>query len=309
MSDPGDLIGLMHKNSKTGHSEFLPPYWWPTNHEPIVLFLDELNRARPEILQSIMDLTLNKTLAGRHLPEGSIVTAAINEGDEYQITDLDPCLVSRFNVYEFVPAVQDWLVWASESERIDKRVISFIQRFPEMLDSNGVQEYDSSLGLGLNKTPDRRGWHKVSELIKPIAAMQDIHIKMIAGIVGITAAMNFKKSLETLSKVPIEQLLLNQFQKCEKQLDTFHLQDFIFMNEQIIYWLNGSNYEENQKPTILLNLHDYLVYLKKKKFQEAVAHLASMLENPKFSKVTSFVLVESDQIMNELVDYIENIKL
>ncbi len=48
MSDPGDLIGLMHKDEETGRSVFLPPYWWPVDGRPIVLFLDELNRARPE---------------------------------------------------------------------------------------------------------------------------------------------------------------------------------------------------------------------------------------------------------------------
>ncbi len=49
MSDPGDLIGLPNKNEKTGNTEFLPPYWFPTDNQPIVLFLDEVNRARPEI--------------------------------------------------------------------------------------------------------------------------------------------------------------------------------------------------------------------------------------------------------------------
>ncbi len=47
MSDPGDLIGLPNKNEKTGKTEFLPPYWFPIDNKPIVLFLDELNRARP----------------------------------------------------------------------------------------------------------------------------------------------------------------------------------------------------------------------------------------------------------------------
>ena len=56
MSDPGDLIGIPHKNEKTGHTEFMPPYWFPTDDMPVVLFLDELNRARPEVLQTIMDL-------------------------------------------------------------------------------------------------------------------------------------------------------------------------------------------------------------------------------------------------------------
>lgn len=64
MSDPGDLIGLLNKNGTTGKTEFMLPYWFPTDGKPVVLFLDELNRARPEILQTIMDLALNRTLAG-----------------------------------------------------------------------------------------------------------------------------------------------------------------------------------------------------------------------------------------------------
>ncbi|ETX07371.1 MAG: hypothetical protein ETSY2_11590, partial [Candidatus Entotheonella gemina] len=76
MSDPGDLIGLMHKEEHTGRSIFLPPYWWPVDGQPIVLFLDELNRARPEILQSVHELALNKTLAGKQLPPGSVVISA-----------------------------------------------------------------------------------------------------------------------------------------------------------------------------------------------------------------------------------------
>ena len=92
MSDPGDLIGLPHKDEATGKTDFMPPYWFPTDGKPIVLFLDELNRARPEILQTIMDLALNRKLAGRKLPEGSRIIAAVNEGDQYQLTDLDPAL-------------------------------------------------------------------------------------------------------------------------------------------------------------------------------------------------------------------------
>ena len=54
MSDPGDIIGLPHKNEQTGKTEFMPPYWFPTDGKPVCLFLDELNRARPEILQTVM---------------------------------------------------------------------------------------------------------------------------------------------------------------------------------------------------------------------------------------------------------------
>lgn len=117
MSDPGDLIGLPTKNEATGKTDFMPPYWFPTDGKPIVLFLDELNRARPEVLQTVMDLTLNRRLAGRALPQGSRVIAAVNDGEEYQLTDLDPALVSRFNIYQFRPTAEEWLLWASKKQR------------------------------------------------------------------------------------------------------------------------------------------------------------------------------------------------
>lgn len=124
MSDPGDLIGLPHKDEATGKTVFMPPYWFPTDGKPVVLFLDELNRARPEILQTIMDLALNRKLAGRPLPEGSRIISAVNDGEEYQLTD--PALVSRFNIYNFKPTVGEWLLWASQAG-IDKNVLNFIE--------------------------------------------------------------------------------------------------------------------------------------------------------------------------------------
>jgi len=232
MSDPGDLIGLMHKNEQTGHSEFLPPYWWPTENKPIVLFLDELNRARPEILQSVQDLSLNKTLAGKELPKGSIVISAVNEGEEYQLTDLDPALVSRFNLYEFAPTVEDWLLWADD-KGIDARVIGFIQKNHHFLDPEDIFDNQDHLstGSGLNKTPDRRAWEKVSNLIKRLDDISELHIKIIAGIVGIKAAMSFKKSLETTLKVSPEQLMLN-WNKYKGMLKSFKLKDLIFKNRR-----------------------------------------------------------------------------
>ena len=96
------------RGMETGKTIFMPPYWFPTDNQPVVLFLDELNRARPEILQTIMDLALNRKLAGRELPAGSRIVSAVNDGEEYQLTDLDPALVSRFNIYNFRPTIGEW---------------------------------------------------------------------------------------------------------------------------------------------------------------------------------------------------------
>jgi len=196
MSDPGDLIGLPHFNEQSGLTDFMPPYWFPLDNKPVVLFLDELNRARPEVLQTIMDLALNKKLAGRPLPEGSRIVSAVNCGDEYQLTDLDPALVSRFNIYHFVPDVEDWLLWAKKND-IDSRVIAFIKNHPEELDGTSATQSNQN---NLFKTPDRRGWEKVSRIITGIENFKPFHVKLISGIVGRQSALNFitsQNSVET----------------------------------------------------------------------------------------------------------------
>ncbi|MHB1423659.1 MAG: AAA family ATPase [Gemmataceae bacterium] len=308
MSDPGDLIGLMHKDEQTGRSIFLPPYWWPMDGRPIVLFLDELNRARPEILQSVHELALNKTLAGKRLPEGSIVVSAVNEGDEYQLTDLDPALVSRFNLYEFAPTVEDWLLWAAENG-MDERVITFIQQNNQYLDGDekAGDEVQLTAHAGLVKTPDRRAWVKVANFIKPLERIEDLHIKIIAGMVGTSAAMMFKKSLVRALPVAPEQVLL-QLDKYKKRLKNLSLQDLVLLNEQMALWLNSGRCPPGKENKARTNLLGYMKFLQSTQQREAVAHLASLLENPKFAKAMAFA-AESLPLVELLSDYVKGIKV
>lgn len=308
MSDPGDLIGLMHKDETTGRSVFLPPYWWPVDDRPIVLFLDELNRARPEVLQSVHELALNKTLAGKRLPEGSVVISAVNEGDEYQLTDLDPALVSRFNLYEFAPTVQDWLVWAAENG-VDGRVLSFIQQNNPYLDGDeksGVEDWQAA-HAGLVKTPDRRAWVRVSGFIKPLERLDDRHIKIIAGMVGTSAALLFKKSLARTLPVTAEQVLL-QLDRCKKKLKELPLQELVLLNEQLVLWLNAGRCPQGKEDKARANLLGYMKFLQGDEQREAVAHLASLLESRKFEKALAFA-AESLAVVELLSDYVKGIKV
>lgn len=303
MSDPGDLIGLLHKEEKTGRSIFLPPYWWPPADQPIVLFLDELNRARPEILQAVQDLTLNRTLAGKTLPAGSIVISAVNEGDEYQLTDLDPALVSRFNVYEFVPTVEDWLVWATENA-LDDRVITFIQKQRGFLDAASPTVEDSFEHAGLIKTPDRRAWVRVSNFLRPHTHIEEIHIKIIAGMVGVQAATAFREHLVDNLFSP-DQILL-QFSKYRDQITKLPLHILVTLNERLLLWLNNKHYSEKDKTKIHKNLLAYLKMLKKNKQQEAIAHFTSLAQNNQFEKAMNFI-AESVDLIEFLSDYLASI--
>jgi len=306
MSDPGDLIGLLHKDESTGRSIFLPPYWWPEPDQAVVLFLDELNRARPEILQAVQDLTLNKTLAGKALPPGSIVVAAVNEGEEYQLTELDPALVSRFNLYEFAPTVEDWLLWAAQ-QGIDSRVMDFIQQHPEHLDGEDPDTDVAVARAGLIKTPDRRAWAKVATFIHSHRDLEDIHFKVIAGIVGSPASLAFRQSLATQGGLTPEQVLL-QFSRHRNKFKSYDIQDWAILNERILLWLSAGHCPDDRADMARKNLLSYLQYLHKAKQQESIAHFASLVQGPKFSTAMAFV-AESMDLIDFLSEYLEAIEV
>jgi len=303
MSDPGDLIGLMTKNEKTGQSEFMPPFWWPMNKKPVVLFLDELNRARPEILQSVMDLTLNRTLAGKSLPDGSRIVSAVNEGEEYQLTDLDPALVSRFNIYQFAPTLEDWLLWANKNS-LDQRVIDFVQKNSEFLDGDPkLADGDStSFGADLTPKPDRRAWHRVSNALESVQQFQPMHVKVVAGIVGINAAMAFSKSVKNSHLLSAEDVLL-RFGKAKSKIKAMETHQLVGLNDRIVMRIEKGKFKAAEKKKVLKNFNAYVELLLKESQAESVAHLASLLERPKFEKTAQFLLADAD-ILSVMVEYI-----
>lgn len=302
MSDPGDLLGLPRFNEETGHTEFMPPYWFPTDDTPVVLFLDELNRARPEVLQPIMDLTLNRKLAGRSLPKGSRIISAVNDGDEYQVTDLDPALVSRFNVYEFCPQVTDWLLWASKND-VDERVIRFIENNREFLDSDGV-DYDYT---GLEKTPDRRGWKRVSDLIKNQQTLTDTDKKIVAGVIGVKATSKFFETLSKTNSISAAELLLNDFTKSVKVLGKYSTPEFAVLNDGVFRFIESEKYDFSKKSIVADNLKKYFNYLETKNMRESQAHFANMFSSPQYPKTILFVLEECDELYTKVTEFVKSI--
>lgn len=284
MSDPGDLIGLPQRDTLQGRTTFMPPWWFPIEERPIVLFLDELNRARPEVLQTIMDLTLNRTMAGHRLPDGSRIIAAVNDGEEYQLTDLDPALVSRFNVYEFSPTVEEWLLWATKNG-IDSRVIEFIQENPTMLD----ESCDTKLDQGFGKSPDRRGWEKVSNIIKGKKELSAIYKKTIGGIVGLQATAAFFRSFSNNRVISASDILLN-YSEYKVAIRGYKLHEIAILNESICRFFESENGDNIDATKVAGNLTDYLDSFVKEKEKESFAHFVSLYESGNYPKMMLFVL-------------------
>lgn len=300
MSDPGDLIGLPNKDGETGKTIFMPPYWFPTDNQPVVLFLDELNRARPEILQTIMDLALNRKLAGRELPAGSRIVSAVNDGEEYQLTDLDPALVSRFNIYNFRPTIGEWLLWASQAG-IDKHVTEFIENNNRMLDGDGAATESSS---SLEKTPDRRGWERVSDILRNTPTITGTTKKVVAGIVGAKAAAEFFESFNQSSVISAESVL-EDFDRQKSTLGKYPVHDLAIINESIFRCIeNGKQGTGDKAAENLLKYMNWLVLGGKR---ESMAHFCSIFEGATYTKANLFMMRKAPKCFKTITDFIKNL--
>ena len=303
MSDPGDLIGLPHKDEATGKTDFMPPYWFPTDGKPIVLFLDELNRARPEILQTIMDLALNRKLAGRKLPEGSRIIAAVNEGDQYQLTDLDPALVSRFNILTFSPTPQESLLWARKVG-VDHSVTDFIQEDSIWLDK--TPDSREGADTGLDKTPDRRAWKRVSDIISGCQNLTPAHTKAISSMVGAKAASAFLASVSAHKILSGRDILYN-FEKSRQTLDGYQLHELSVVNDGVYRSLEVEKVADKDKEKVSKNLEAYFDWLAKNK-KEAAAHFATQYVSKTYPEAVKFIARECRVLTMSLVIYVKSIK-
>ena len=113
----GDLIGLPSTDGSV--TSFNPPDWYKECcEEARLLFLDEVDRATPEVRQGIFELTDSRKLNGHSLHPDTVVFAAVNGGEhgaQYQVGEMDPAELDRWTVFDLEPSVEDWLNWAKDN--------------------------------------------------------------------------------------------------------------------------------------------------------------------------------------------------
>lgn len=96
--DPfAELIGIPVPDKARGTVDFYRPH---DLEEAEFIFFDELNRAHPRVLNTVLEIIQFHSINGTPLKNLKMVWAAINPpGDDYQVEELDPALIDRFHVY------------------------------------------------------------------------------------------------------------------------------------------------------------------------------------------------------------------
>lgn len=169
----GDFIGLPKLYDaeydkkgnlvKDGHTEFMPPDWFvKAMRQPVVLLLDEVNRATPELMQCAFQLIYDRAVQGRKIHPGTRIVACVNASHHYQVNEMDPALLNRFWTCDLVPTLSDWVTWARESG-IDGSIVEFC---------NTNEKYwwhNPRKGLEPGKIyPTPRGWDMVNRALSSV---------------------------------------------------------------------------------------------------------------------------------------------
>jgi hypothetical protein len=269
LSDSGDVIGLPQRvevttpdGKKITITEFCPPYWWPTDeNESLIIFLDELNRAKPELLNAIMDMVLNRKLAGRALPKKTRVMAAINPLDMmYQVEDMDPALLDRFNKYIFQPDFEEWMEWCVKNG-VPNLIIGFISKNMQHLDPPEIGTQKSG-----EVYPSRRSWKRVADIMNTNSELlEEPEYKtlrnIVQGIIGVSAVSSFINYLKEENKgITPGKILLNWDAIVEKKIKNMKVQEHAHLNKQIVMYLEQHEADLDTKvgSTIAINLEYYL---------------------------------------------------
>lgn len=183
----GDLLGLPKVEGNV--TTWLPPEWLAEAcNTPVILFLDEVDRATMEVRQGIFELCDSRKIAGQVLHPDTLIFAAVNGGEhgaQYQVGEMDPAELDRYTVFDVAPTIEDWLSWADG--RVSQVVWDFINNNHQHLEH--TDEYEP------NKVyPSRRSWERLDKTLAGLGKVEATttlyHIA--TSFVGFEAAVAFR---------------------------------------------------------------------------------------------------------------------
>jgi len=218
----GDMVGLPSTDGEV--TRFNPPDWFKracTN--PVCLFLDEINRATPEVMQAAFQIVLDRELNGWKLHSETRVFAAVNNSAAYTVNEMDPALLDRFWAIDLEPTVEDWLVWArsedaSGTPRVYNVVSDFIAGNEKWLDS----PKDAEPG---KVSPSRRSWERLSDALTKGGITQldepashPLFYPMCLGYIGTEATIALNGFAKTIDSQVSGQEILSDYSKVKRKV-------------------------------------------------------------------------------------------
>jgi hypothetical protein len=132
-----------------------------------VIFLDEISRANAEVQNTCLKLVDERIVGDRKLGSKWAIIAASNrttDDPEGGQTEMGSALANRFQHWNFVPTVDEWIEWG-KGAKIDDRILTFV-------DFNRDHYYLFDNEVKVNTTP--RTWEALSKMLAECQNYGDI---------------------------------------------------------------------------------------------------------------------------------------
>lgn len=192
-----DLQGLptVEKTSEGPRVEYATPKFLPpaTGSGPKhVLVLDEIDKARPELQNPLLELFQSKSINGRKLDVHAIVATA-NLPDEGAFSQpLSTALTNRSMNFKLEASFDDWQEWAAQTG-LNALVVGFLNRNHDYFSRARVADDDTAY----NRCSPR-SWTNSARSVDDAGpgANVDFLTLIISGYVGYAAAVKFQVWLD-----------------------------------------------------------------------------------------------------------------
>jgi len=221
---PEDLRGVPYPNKDTKATEWFTPAFFPRKEELSILFLDELDKAKPAVQNAALQLLLDRRLGEYVLPKGVFVIAAGNTLNDNSFSiPLSSALNNRMLHIEMEVEPKDWIKWATQEvilpnkkqiNRIEEDIVGFITFKPSMLHSYNDKE---------RAWPSPRSWEFLSNLLRSMEdtgtkKSKDIDVINLASMaVGSTTSREFHTYRKIYKEIDPKKILKGEFPTIENK--------------------------------------------------------------------------------------------
>ena len=267
--DVGDLLGLADfERDNDGNlvaTKFMRPDWFPVDpNSKGIIFLDEVNRARRDVLQAVFQLVLDKRIHRYELPKpkygkkgellgGWFVIAAMNPSTEdYVVTDIsDKAFMDRFCHIKLAPSRPEFFDYA-RTKGFDNKLLEFLESNPKMLQGK-LEDFN------LEVEPSRRSWEAVNRLVEqktPMHLFRDLAV----GLVGSKAATSLIKALHQKEKPITAENVIKTYSKFQERIRKY------------------SNTKTNQQAALKFTCNDLIQHAEKRKDELTKTEKANLQE-------------------------------
>lgn len=189
-----DFCGL--PSVEDGVTKWNVPSFWPRDKKSKgILLLDEITSAPADVQVAAYQLVLDRQISNSNyaLPDGWYVIAAGNRTiDRAVVKTMSSALANRFIHFEIEANVEDWYSWGAQ-HGIHPSVTGFIKFRPALLSKMDGQNLECGW-------PSPRSWERVSSMIPVFDSNEDVLRKVVYGLVGPGAGVEFMEFHRTARK-------------------------------------------------------------------------------------------------------------